>query len=253
MSHPTVDIVVLVHNQLDVTKGFVQHLFSHTQNFNLIFVDNGSAPPTADYLKSGEVENKWKVIRSETNLGIIKGRNLGAQHISSDYFLNIDNDQYVKSGWLDILYNKMEEGYDIVGCEAWKLVPPGRRSGTVVVGNAGIIQDRKYFPHKRCTSPEEKFTYIGCGGMLIKKEVYDDIGLFDERYGAAFFEDPDLNWRANQAGYKLAWCPQCPIEHLAHRTINAQTSFSKNEQFLDSWNKFRQKWGDYFPEYAKEK
>jgi len=251
MDNPPTDIICLVHNQLQVTQKFVEHLFSNTKKFNLIFVDNGSKTPTYDYLRKGEIEGKWKLIRSESNLGVIGGRNLGAQHISAPFFLNIDNDQYVKPGWLEMLHNKMNEGYDIVGCEAWKLTPPGKGKGGVVVMGGISVPDRTYFPHKRCVFPQDKFSYIGCGGMLIKKEVYDEIGLFDEQFNPAYYEDPDFCWRADIAGFKMAWCPQCPIIHLSHQTIGTQSSFSKGEQFVQSWKRFRKKWGEYFPKYAR--
>ncbi len=243
---PCTDIICLVHNNLAVTKKFVQHLFKNTSNFKLVFVDNGSFDNTPKYLKEGEEQGKWKVVTSSKNLGVIEGRNLGAQYITSDYFMNIDNDQYVGDGWLDGLFQLMNSGYDIVGPEAWQLTPP-RSAGAIVMGGQ-VIQDRSYFPFKHCEKPKDQFTYIGCGGMLIKKTVYDNIGLFDKRFSPAYFEDPDFGFRALQAGYKLGWKHKCPITHLAHQTFNDQKLFNKNAQFTRSWTRFRDKWFPFFPE-----
>lgn len=241
----TTDIICLVHNQLTITKGFVDHLFSNTDNFRLIFVDNGSTDETPEYLAEGAQANRWTVVSPGRNLGIIEGRNLGAQHIKTKYFVNIDNDQYVKKGWLDQLFDLINEGYDVVGCEAWMLHPPGS-CGAVVIGN--VTHGRAYYPFRRCTNSKERFAYIGCGGMLIKKDVYDQIGLFDERFSPAYFEDPDFCFRAIKAGYRLGWCPSCPVDHLAHQTMNSQSLFQKNAQFMKSWKAFIQKWHPYFPE-----
>jgi len=244
--HPLTDIIVLVHNQLRVTQKFIEYLFVNTSNFNLIFIDNNSTDGTTDFLKE---DDRWTVIESETNLGIVKGRNLGAQHITADYFVNIDNDQYPKEGWLDILHGKMNEGYDVVGKEAWKLVPPTKKG--VVIGEGWSSNSRAYHPYHHCQHKNEKFTYIGCGGMLIKTQVYRDIGLFDEQFGGMYFEDPDFCWRVWLAGYKLAWCPECPIDHIGHSTIHNQKTFDKNEQFLQSWKLFRKKWNGWFPNEDK--
>lgn len=244
MDLPRTDIIVLVHNNLPVTRGFVKHLFAHTENFRLIFVDNGSTDGVVDYLKQGASENRWTLIRSDENLGVIKGRNLGAQHIESDFFMNIDNDQYPKHGWLQSLYDLLNSGYDIVGPEAWYLSPPNS-GGNVVID--GRVVRRDYYPVKHCTKKSDVFTYIGCGGMLIKREVYDKIGLFDEQFSPAYFEDPDYCFRSLQAGYKLGWKHDCPIDHLAHQTIAHQGLFKKNDQFLRSWRKFQDKWHPYFP------
>lgn len=248
MKHPFTDIVVLVHNNLVVTRGFVKHLFKNTNNFHLIFVDNGSNEETAEYLRDGEKNGKWELLRSDTNLGIIRGRNFGATHVKADYFVNIDNDQYVGTRWLEILHTLMSDGYDIAGKEAWALIPPN--SGGIVTMADGQYK-RDYYPFRHCSVKSEKFTYIGCGGMLIKKKVYKKIGLFDDRFHPAFFEDPDLGFTAIRAGFKLGWAPNCPIEHLAHQTIAHQDLFQKQTQFLKSWRAFQKKWTPYFPKPNK--
>jgi len=243
MVTPRVDIICLVHNQLPVTRGFVKSVFAHTQNFRLIFVDNGSTDGTAEFLKG---DDRWVVVSPGKNLGVIGGRNLGVEHIESDYFMNIDNDQYPKAGWLENLFALLNKGYDIVGPEAWNLLPP-KTPGAVNVGDV-TLPDRSYFPHKHCEHKFDKFSYIGCGGSLIRREVYEKIGLFDERYGPAYFEDPDFCWRALQEGFKLGWSYDCPIDHLAHQTFNNQKLFNKGSQFVKSWQAFRNKWMPYYPE-----
>ena len=82
----------------------------------------------------------------------------------------------------------------------------------------------------------------------MRTTVYKDIGLFDERFNPAYFEDPDFCFRAIQAGYKLGWKPNCPIDHLAHQTFDQQHLFNKSAQFVKSWKLFREKWLPFFPE-----
>ncbi len=243
---PRTDIICLVHNALDVTKGFIDHLEANTppRSYSLIFVNNGSDAETTEFLSSGNLE-RWDVVHSPENLGVIGGRNLGVRYVKNSYFLNIDNDQYVKKGWLEGLHELMQSGYDIVGSEAWSLVPP-KASGKVIMH--GREMNRGYFPFKHCKDRGEKFTYIGCGGMLIKKDVFDTIGLFDERFSPAYFEDPDFCFRAIKAGFKLGWKHDCPIDHLEHQTIGRQKQFDKGKQFVRSWTAFQKKWHPYFPE-----
>lgn len=241
-----VDIICLVHNQLPITRGFVKSIFTHTENFRLIFVDNGSTDDTPEFLEQGKKKGKWEVISPGENLGVIGGRNLGVQHVESDFFMNIDNDQWPQRGWLEGLFSLIDKGYDIVGPEAWLLTRP-KSGGSTTIGDT-VIPDRSYFPQKHCEHPKDKFSYIGCGGTLMKKKVYDEIGLFDERFNPAYFEDPDFSWRAMQADFKLGWFPKCPIEHLAHQTFNFQNLFKKNDQFIRSWKAFQEKWSPYFPD-----
>ena len=251
--HPITDIICLVHNQLSITKGFVDHLFANTKNFNLIFVNNNSTDGTVKWLESNS--DKWTIVHATdkdgkpANLGVICGRNLGVKYVKENYFLNIDNDQYVGNNWLEMLHSTMEQGYDIVGKEAWNLVRPGKGG---VVNVDGTERSRDYFPFHQCKFPNEKFTYIGCGGMLIKTAVYNKIGLFDERFSPAYFEDPDFNFESIRAGFKIGWCAKCPIKHLAHQTLSKQKDFNKNKQFLISWDKFKNKWNGWFPNQGEK-
>ncbi len=242
--HPKTDIICLTHNNIRVTKRFVETLFQWTQNFRLIFIDNASTDGTVEFLKQGVSESKWEAIFLDENVGIIKARNIGASHVKNDYFINIDNDQHPRGPWLQFLHDTINKGYDVVGIEAWKLSPPGS-GGKVVIHNKEEPMD--YFPIRKCKSKNEQWTYVGCGGMLIKKSVYDSIGLFDELFSPAYFEDPDFCFRAIQSGYKIGWVHDCPVTHLAHQTISYQTLFNKKDQLYISWKKFKKKWNGYFP------
>lgn len=243
--HPQTDIVVLVHNQLAITQKFIKYIYEHTSNFNLIFVNNGSSDNTKQYLSSN---NDWVVINHSTNIGIIEGRNSSIPYIKSEYFINLDNDQFVTDGWLDKLFNVLNLGYDVVGQEAWIMKPPGTTGEVVFLSKP--YKDLSYFPYKKCINKTEKFSYVGCGGMLIKKHVVDKIGLFDSQFSPAYFEDPDFCYRLTQNNYKIGWCPECKIRHLAHQTMSTQKSFNKNNQFLKSWKVFKDKWNPYFPTFS---
>lgn len=245
MPHPLTDIVCLVHNQLDITKKFTENLFKHTENFQLLFVDNGSDEATSKFLYDGYHNKKWNLIRFTKNEGIVSPRNDAAKTLTNDFFLNIDNDQIPGKNWLAKLHSLISKGYDVVGCESWCLYPPNT-GGNLVINNN--VFDRSYYPFKRCRKKHEKFTYIGCGGMLIKRSVYDKIGLFDEKYNPCYFEDPDFNFRCIKEGFKLGWCYECDINHLANQTTSTQKLFNKNDQFIKSWSYFKSKWTPYFPE-----
>lgn len=247
---PEVSVLCLVHNNKPVTEGFVNSLFTNTTgvDFELIFLDNGSTDEVSSFLIDGANKNRWKLCLEKENIGIIKGRNLLIEQSiksSSKYIVNIDNDQYVQNGWLMDLVTNAENGNDIIGVEGWCMYPPGI-GGSVQVGKINI-STRSYYPFKKCKHKEEKFTYIGCGGTLIKKDVIKKIGVFDERFSPAYFEDPDYSFRAIQAGFSLAWSPSCSINHLSHKTINCQVLFEKQNQFAISWQKFIDKWTPYFP------
>lgn len=252
MDHPITDIVCLVHNQLETTKRFVSHVFDNTLDFRLTFVNNGCTDKTPEYLSSLSETSKNVYVLSprQGNLGIIRGRNYGMNFVKTledhKFLVNLDNDQFVKKGWLEMLFSALENNNaEVAGVEAWKLMPPGSQNNINIGGE--MVSDSSYFPFKRCTRKGEKYTYIGCGGMLINRIVYDKIGLFDEQFSPAYFEDPDFAFRCAKNMFKQVWVPDCPIDHLAHQTIMNQNLFEKGSQFLKSWKRFQKKWNPYFP------
>ena len=67
----------------------------------------------------------------------------------------------------------------------------------------------------------QKRIFSACGGAaLYRKSILDEIGLFDENF-FAYFEDVDLSWRANNAGYKNILCPTARCYHICGASTGA--------------------------------
>ena len=220
-------IVVLSYNGKELTKKFLELLFEHTKSFKLIMIDNGSVDGTAEYLSNEALLSKsyTTLVLNEENLGVIGGRNMGYtlfQSDPTDYLCFLDNDQFVRKDWLEQYHDFMETGkYDIIGADAW-------------------LMNSSYKPVYNCKKAGDAYSYVGCGGMMIKKKVLDAIGLFDEQFNPAYFEDPDFNFRARQSGFSIGWNHFAKIEHLPHQTLGK--SKDRMVYFAQSYEKFRNKW-----------
>jgi GT2 family glycosyltransferase len=226
-------IIVLTHNNLDVTKKFLDLLFQYTDNFYPIIIDNGSTDGTVDFLDKKEYISKnidMTLVYNQDNLGVIGGRNQGYSLSKSiqdiDYICFLDNDQFVKKGWLDQYYSFIDKGnYDIVGCDAW-------------------LMNRDFKPIYNCKKSSDPFSYVGCGGMFLKKDVAFNLEIngciFDEIFNPAYFEDPDLNFRARLKNYKIGWNYEAKIIHFPHQTLGK--SPERMRLFLNSYSSFLSKW-----------
>lgn len=228
-----VDIIVLTYNFLENTKECIDSLFKNTDNFRLILLDNGSTDGSEKYILelAGKHDNVRSFIAGE-NLGVIEGRNQAynlAQKldIPSDIIIFLDNDQFVQYGWLNSYLEMMIiKKFDIVGIEAWMMK-----------------ENPKFYPYKKINDIKDSsfFSYVGAGGMAIKKRVIDDIGLFDNRF-FIYYEDPDFIWRAHDKGYKIGWNSQKVIIHQYHSLLGKDNK--RKEYFHNSWLQFKKKWGD---------
>lgn len=229
MSHPKTAILVLSYNGLSVTKRFFSHLYENTQNFQVVMVDNGSTDGSVEYLTAlSKEKNDFLFTPNPTNLGVINGRNYAYEiyrkmEDRAPYLIFLDNDQFVQPGWLEQHHSAMSQGRaDLVGVEAW-------------------VMSKTFMPIKRCTRSFEPWTYIGCGGMMVKEAVAQKIGMFDEQFNPCYFEDPDYCFRAIDAGFKLFWNHAARVIHQPHQTLGLNPRRKQN--FLESGAKFRKKWG----------
>lgn len=231
MPHPHTAIVVLSHNNVEITKKFLELLFKRTKDFYLIMIDNGSTDSTVSYLESKVYANEENpsmiLVYNQQNLGVIGGRNQGYALYSTlesvpEYLCFLDNDQFVRDGWLEQHHEFMQKGkYDVVGADAW-------------------LMNTLYKPVHNCKNPGEPFSYVGCGGMMVKKAVLDKIGLFDEQFNPAYFEDPDFNFRVRQSGFNVGWNFAAKIDHLPHQTLGK--SKDRMVYFKQSYERFVKKW-----------
>jgi len=223
-----VEIILLCQNDLEVTQKCLEFLYRHTNNFSVVFIDNASSDGSFDFLKKfAENNDNFTLVRNKTDVGCIPGRNLGYK-ISCDldhepkYICFLDNDQFVSKGWLQRHLAVMERGYDIVGAEAW------------------LIHPTTLLPVRHNTRLDQEFSYVGCGGMMIKRTVIEDIGLFDEDLGLSHFEDPLLNFFAHESGYNIGWNIKHGIRH--EQQTNVATNEEKRRRFLFAYEVFKKKW-----------
>lgn len=231
-------ICVLTYNAIDVTKKFLELLYKNTENFKLILIDNGSSDGTPQYLNdilpnlygANATQHAQNIILNQENHGVIGGRNMGFAIFATEptkYLCFLDNDQFVQNGWLEQHINYMRDNnLDIVGADAWLL-------------------NKKFMPTYHSTKKGDPYSYVGCGGMLMKKEVVENVGSFDAQFNPAYFEDPDYNFRAMQKQYKIGWNAHAKIVHMPHQTLGQNSQ--RGKIFRESYEKFCVKWQDYNP------
>ena len=85
----------------------------------------------------------------------------------------------------------------------------------------------------------DEFSYLVGWCLLVKREVFDKIGLMPENFGKGFFEDVLFSYRAKKAGFALGITEGTGVEHLYHATfksigVDINKQYSENRKiFLD--------------------
>lgn len=236
---PPISIIILNHNNMNVIFRCVTSLLAFNGRYNceIIVVDNDSNDGSYEEIER-HYGGKITLLKNRKN-GCSSGRNLGAQAAHGEFLFFLDSDQWaISETYLDnaieILY---KERY--IGAVGWAAgwFSPGKCGGPI----------SDYFPNRAIESPQILFRtdigYLGSGGLLLRRSLFDEVGGFDEQYDPTCFEDTDLSLKIRHAGYELAYCPYIGLKHLSH-----QTTLSGN----DAHARLIEKHGTYFQKKWQE-
>lgn len=236
----TTSIVILTFNQLPLTDKCLQSIRQHTEDYELIVVDNGSTDGTVAYLR-----NQPDVIVHENgqNLGFAKGCNQGIELSTGENILFLNNDTIVTEHWLGNMLRVLEE-HERVG-----MVGPvtnyssGHQQIPVTYSDLSGLEP---FARVHCEEHADCYTDVRrlvgfC--LLAKRKVLDEIGYFDERYGLGNYEDDDLCLRALRAGYMLRVVHDSYIHHIGHATMNQLEEYNLSILLHTNRLKAVEKWG----------
>ena len=83
----------------------------------------------------------------------------------------------------------------------------------------------------------DKFAYLVGWCLLVKREVFDKIGLMPEDFDKGFFEDVLFGYRAKKAGFKADITENTGVEHLYHTTFKAE-GFDITKEYMTKRAKF---------------
>lgn len=205
-------------------KIFLEECFGALQkqsfrDFETILVDNGSSDGSVNFVKQNFPG--IKILALPKNVGFARGNNEGIKVACGEYIALLNNDTKVSPDWLKELYRGITSDPKIGFC-ASKMIFYSNRGR---IDTAGDGYSRCGAPFKRgCRENTDKYAvkekvFGACAGAaLYRKSMLDDIGLLDEDFFLGF-EDSDLSFRAQLAGYECLYVPKAIVLHEGSATI----------------------------------
>lgn len=228
---PSIDFVIVTKNQVDYTRQCIESILAHTQQpFRLILVDNASTDGTRRYYE--ELKSKLppsgaiSVILNETNVGYLLGVNQGLKMATASYVLLCNNDivfypnavaEMVRIAELDPRFGLVNPNSNEFGFGGYDLKKVESLSGSY---------------RERC--------HISGFCALLKREVVERIGFYDEAYSPGYFEEMDYSERAKRAGFLCVVAGGAYVYHYGSRSFlpkEKQEAWAKNREL------FTKKWG----------
>jgi GT2 family glycosyltransferase len=213
----------------------------------ILVLDNASTDTSVE--KARHFGQAVNIIELPSNLGFAGACNEGYRRSRAEYLLFLNADIEVFPSALENLCQFMDS-HPEAGAAGGKLVgvdgSPQRgfnvRGFPTFLSTAfEILMVDKIFPRNRVTRKQRMLDFSfsevaevdqpagAC--LLVRKSVFESVGLFDERFHPAWFEDVDLCLRLRQGGFKVYFVPDARFRHQG----GASLEHLEYREFLSFW------------------
>jgi GT2 family glycosyltransferase len=239
---PTVSAIVVTHQRRAMLERCLESLERALRELpeeaELILVDNGSTDGSVQL-----VSRRFpavRVIRAERNEGFTGGLARGTEEARGEWIAVFNNDTTVEPRAVAVMLD-VGRAHPRVGSVAAQMRfadrPGVLNSAGLELDRLGVAADRlvgaRVSDHSE-SEPCEVFGATG-GAALYRRRMLDQLGGFDSGF-FAFFEDADLAWRAQAAGWRAVYAPQAIVYH--HHSATAQHA-SPQKLYLVGRNRVR--------------
>jgi len=242
---PPVSVLIPVHNRLDLTLTCLAALRRNTDvtQIEVIVIDDCSTDDTATVLHhiDGLI-----VKRLADRAGFQHAIQAGVDRMSGRHLFMLNNDTEVHAGWLEALLESVASDRSIgaVGCKL--LYPDGRlqEAGSIVWSDAsawnwghGCDADDPSCNYRR------EVDYASGAALLVRRDVFEEVGGFDPRFAPAYYEDVDLCFKIREAGFKVMYEPRSAVTHIGGQSYDtAGASVLKDQLMAAHRPLFEAKW-----------
>lgn len=226
MNSPTVDIIVPVWNNHFETRACLAAILEYSPDARLIIVDNGSSRETELMLEefSESLGERGLFIKSERNIGLVPGINMGLARSDSDFAVIVRPHVLVNAGWLETLLSEAE------AAEAGIVSPIFTGSGKPSLPALA----------SGCTLMES--CHVSFSTLLLKGEMRVLAGTFDEHLDGGEWCLKEYVRRVADKGYRTCITARVVLE------CGAEAQFGSSERrsgiLAGSKKAFLERWGD---------
>jgi len=255
-------IIIVNYN----VKEFLQNLLHSIEKASskilkeIIIIDNASDDGSVEVIK--DKFPTIKLIVNKTNVGFGSANNQGLTIAKGKYILFINPDCIVSEDTFDNMISFFESHPEcgLAGCKilnsdgtlqlACRRSFPGPwTSFTKVTGLSNLFPASRIFARYNLTYLDENKTYevdaVSGSFMMIRKEVYDKVGGFDEQF-FMYGEDLDLCYRIQKAGFKVFYVHTTQVIHYKGESTK-RSNLDETKLFYHAMHLFVKKHLSSFP------
>lgn len=265
MSTPTTLITIvnyrsgaLVVNCLNSLRGEVQA----NPGTQVVVVDNASGDGSADLIAEHISQSGWgewaRLVRSDLNGGFSYGNNVAIRPSfysahPADFYWLVNPDTLVRPGALRALTDFMVQHprVGITGSSLededgelwpWTFRFPSLLSEFDSGLRLGVVSKllSKHVLARQMGAVPERVDWLPGASMMVRREVFQAVGLMDESY-FLYFEETDFCLQAQQAGWDCWYVPQSRVMHIAGQSTGVTTKTDRPKRLPTYWFESRRR------------
>jgi GT2 family glycosyltransferase len=237
-------VVILNWNGRKLLSRFLPDVVSNTvSDDTAVYVaDNGSDDDSVEWIESHQPE--VKVIRLDRNYGYAGGYNRALKQIEAEYYILLNSDIRVESGWAGQLTTFMDMHPGVGACQP-KIRSLDRPAAFEYAGAAGGFLDWLGYPFCRGrildTIEDDRGQYVDTheifwasgSCMAVRASAFEECDGFDD-YFFLHMEEIDLCWRMQNAGLSICYVPDAIVWHLGGGTLGYGSPMKTYYNFRNS-------------------
>lgn len=223
MSGTAVTVVVPTYGRPRQLKACLEALTAQTltEPWEVVVVDDGGPHPVEHEVGTLVADREWRLIR-QSNSGPSSARNRGAAEARGDFLAFTDDDCRPEPAWLESLLR--------VARGRWRALCGGTTFNGLTddffASTSQMIVDLVY---EHFNSDAANAYFLASNNILCPRDLFLEIGGFDESFSKAGAEDRDFCDRWRMRGWPIVWHPEARVEHRHSQTFR---------QFLDLYIRY---------------
>lgn len=242
-----IDIIIPNYNGADLINQNLPKVIAALSQYDgkIIIVDDASTIDERERLESivskvNKNGHQVILIQKSRNSGFSSTINVGVENSTAEFVVLLNSDVNPKSDFLKSPLELLSDDENLFGVGCMDESVEGAK--TVFRGRGLAHWSKGFLHHSRGEVNQSDTFWISGGSCIIRRELLNKFGGMDTIYSPFYWEDIDLSYRAQKAGYKILFDPLSIVEHRhsegaikKHYTSSRVTTISYRNQFIFVW------------------
>jgi GT2 family glycosyltransferase len=254
-----ISIIIATRDRIDLLSRCIASITSKTSypNYEIIVVDNESKSEEArEYFRN--FEHRLLQFHGPFNFSALN--NLAVEQTDAPWLLFLNNDvEVIESEWLTVMAEHVQRPE--VGAVGARLLYPNDtvQHAGVVLGVGGIADHAfRHFPAdapgvSRQLQVTRNYSSVTGACLLTRREVFEEIGGFDEEQLPVTFNDVDLCLKMRRAGYLIVYTPFAKLYHHESASRRRSVEALETEVIRERWPEYLERDPYYNPNLSRER